>query len=423
MDENIEQLKRIEELLNKAQKVYSKASEKEPRPTTLKQQNDVKQVINEQKTQISKVPTSIPTSTSSTKSISRLPLSKTTNKKPVFMSAPFKTDQNVNMFKNTKPKMATISAKANSLPIKVTKSSGDENAMLINKSSSKSSLPSIEQLEEKINLKVAISSSSTSKPQEDEENKRQIRFILKKDGKELRLPPNTENLVVKNFRLKQNLLKISRSQAKSAQSRDNFREKIEKMRFKQSSPAFLHFLINKLSLIYEALSSFIRLTSTEYGLLNVNTETKDELNKLRLIKLCKLAEKIQSIEVKLGTQVDAVWLQVKTHYTLSNKTINIFDSKAFKSNKPMKIEAEDGDKISKFMPISYKSENELKKFFELKLTLIELEFKRLFIKFLDDFYLNNHFNTNNSSLDESFIEKFNLLFGLITDKRSIIVKQ
>ena len=113
---------------------------------------------------------------------------------------------------------------------------------------------------------------------------KQFIFNLKTNGKELRLPPNTEDLVIKNFRSKQNLIKNIRNQVKSIQSRDNFRDKLEKHCFKQSSPAFLHYSINHMCFIYEALTTFINKINKEYQLLQIDKST-DETNKLRLVRL------------------------------------------------------------------------------------------------------------------------------------------
>jgi hypothetical protein len=373
INENLEQLKRVEELLNKAQKINNPSSQK----------NETKIKQNEERV--------VPTPPVPSKPSSKLPTKLT--KKPVYMNAPFKTEPNLNTFKS-KPKTLV-------------------------KSSSQKSIDSIDSKPQLIEQpKEKISAAKTTKEQETvksikETKTNQIEFSLKKDGKELRLPPSTEDSVVKNFRFKQNLSKNRKNETKS---RESFREKLEKCCFKQSSPAFLHYLINKLSVIYDKLKDFIKLINSE--LLEIDENSKDDLNKLKLAQLHSFGEKLKILDVKLGMQVDAINLQIKKNYTFSSSSINIFETKAFKTSNSITYEEED-EEANFSNPISYKNENELKKYFDFKINIIELEFKSLFINFLDDIFLNSDLKEN----ETNYIEKFNLLFGLITDKRSFIVKQ
>ena len=377
INENLEQLKRVEELLNKAQKIHN-PTKSEPKI----KQNEER--VSQPPPPSSKAPSKLPTS--STKS----------TKKSVFMSAPFKTEPNAIMFKaNTKPKTTLV------------KSSSQKSLIDSNAASQQ-----IEPFNEK---KITQVVAKATKPLK-ETKINQIEFSLKKDGKQLRLPPSTEDLVVKNFRLKQNLLKNRKNEVKS---RENFLERLEKCCFKQSSPAFLHYLINKLSFIYDRLKDFLGLISSE--LLEIDENSEDELNKLKLAKLHCLGEKLKLLDVKLGIQVEAINLQIIKNYTITTSSINIFETKLFKSSNLSRFETEEGEiEATLNYPMSYKNENELKKYFNFKINIIELEFKNLFIKFLDDFYFDSHLKEDENG---GFIEKFNLLFGLITDKRSIIVKQ
>ncbi len=412
-------MKRIEELLNKAQKVYSKATTNEQsqvEQVTVKrqisipaqQQKPKQKDENEPNTKLKseeKPPTALK---------SRLPLAKAIiNKKvaakPVYMSAPYKTES-VNTFKAAKPKTILIKTSASTSELKKNENIEEQPSSM--KYSSQTNL---------IETVGLIKSSSTAAIEN------QFTFSLKTNGAEMRLPPETENLVVKNFRLKQTLLKSSGNQGKSSQSREHFREKLEKSCFKQSSPAFLHYLINKMCFIYNNLIDFVKLVSSECELLHVN-DTNDDLNKLKIIKLHLFYDKLELFESKLCQQFDAINLQIKTFYKLIGKNFNLIENKIFsiqsENNNNNFISDLTDERLLNFMPISYKNEAELKKYFNLKLNLIELEFKNLYLTFLDDLYLNNYFKTNlNSINDTNFIEQFNLLFGIVTDKRTIIVKQ
>jgi hypothetical protein len=154
-------------------------------------------------------------------------------------------------------------------------------------------------------------------------------------------------------------------------------------------------------------------------LLEIDENSRDDLNKLKLAKLHSFGEKLKILDIKLGMQVDAINLQIKKNYTISSSSINIFETKAFKTSNSITFVEEEAEDANFSYPISYKNENELKKYFDFKINIIELEFKSLFINFLDDIFLNCDFKED----ETNYIEKFNLLFGLITDKRSFIVKQ
>lgn len=80
------------------------------------------------------------------------------------------------------------------------------------------------------------------------------------------------------------------------------------------------------------------------------------------------------------------------------------------------------DSLSQFSSLGYANKEELQKYFDLKIKLVDFKYKINLVNFLIKNFLNILNFENNENNKETYTSFFNSLYSLILEKSSVIVK-
>lgn len=453
---NIEGFKEIDEILNRAKKIYSKAMvsvEKEevkqeiqakpqsappvePIVKPLKEENGVKKPT---VTKTGLVPAA----------------KKTPSVKPVYMNAPYKTQAPIPKPSRPISALSTNRSVANKKTISKEKSNDisqeneyDDEVLCKKQEDEKHEVAVLVSKRDNGFVYNPLTQSYVSPPSGDKLiYQNEFSFTIKQSGRELRLIPNLEDLLMKNFKFKQSLYKIIKqmnyfsSQAKPlsnnsgkkgsielatlANNEKSFMQKLESSNYlNQNCPSYTHLAIQKLQFIYAKASCFIEK--------EINVIYMIDDRELRFIKLNFLIQKLSLFEQKLNEQFNTLRKQVLNYYKNNKpqqKDLSLLEEKIFfiDGNRRVNFKTLSEDNLVEnydfinFMPISYKNGKDLKQFHELKCNLIELKFESIILDLLDEYM--EQFRSLKEFNDKATIEQFNLIYQLITNKMSVIVKE